>query len=231
MTAASGIATRAAFSGPASTWARPALSPGKRIFDVIFAALACVIGAPLLLAVALFVRMSSPGPVIFRQRRLGLMGQPFTIFKFRTMRHGASEDRHREYVTTLVSTPAAGARAGEIYKLTGDDRVTLGGLWLRRTSLDELPQFWNVLRGEMSIVGPRPPLEYEVEQYEAWQLERLRVRPGLTGLWQVSGRNRHTYIDMVKLDLAYVREWSFLGDLVIIARTPWVMLSNSGKAA
>lgn len=198
---------------------------------MIFAALACVIGAPLLLAVALFVRMSSPGPVIFRQRRLGLMGQPFTIFKFRTMRHGASEDRHREYVTTLVSTPAVGARAGDVYKLTGDDRVTPGGHWLRRTSLDELPQFWNVLRGEMSIVGPRPPLEYEVEQYEAWQLERLRVRPGLTGLWQVSGRNRHTYIDMVKLDVAYVREWSFLGDLAIIARTPWVMLSNSGKAA
>lgn len=231
MTSAPQIATAADLSQSDSGLARPALSTSKRVFDLVFATLACVAGAPLLLAVALFVRLSSPGPVIFRQRRLGLMGEPFTVLKFRTMRHGASEDRHREYVTSLVSAPSVVARDGDVFKLTGDDRLTPGGLWLRRTSLDELPQFWNVLRGEMSVVGPRPPLEYEVERYEAWQWDRLRVRPGLTGLWQVSGRNRHTYIDMVKLDLVYVREWSFLRDLWIVARTPWVMLSNSGKAA
>ena len=231
VTSAPQLATAASLASRDSGVARPALSIGKRAFDQVFATIACVLAAPLFLAVALFVRLSSPGPIVFRQRRLGLMGEPFTVLKFRTMRHGASEDRHREYVAGLVGVPSAAAGDRDVFKLTGDDRVTPGGLWLRRTSLDELPQFWNVLRGEMSVVGPRPPLEYEVERYEAWQWDRLRVRPGLTGLWQVSGRNRHTYFDMVKLDLVYIREWSFLGDLRIIARTPWVMLSNSGKAA
>ena len=205
-------------------------SGAKRALDLVVSIAALVLGAPLFLVVALAVRLTSPGPVFFRQRRAGLRGEPFTVLKFRTMWDGASESPHRDYVSSLVRARSDTPRDG-IFKLVGDSRVTRVGRLLRRTGLDELPQLLNVIRGEMSVVGPRPPLEYEVELYEPWQLERLAVKPGLTGLWQVSGRNALDYVDMCTKDIEYIRQWSFAGDLAIVARTPFAMLFKSGQAA
>lgn len=205
-------------------------SARKRALDLLLSAAALTLGAPLFLLVAAAVKLSSRGPVLFAQRRVGLRGRPFVILKFRTMWHGASESPHQEYVAGMVTQPAD-LPADGIFKLTADDRVTSIGLVLRKTGLDELPQLWNVLRGEMSVVGPRPPLEYEVELYEPWQLERLSVKPGLTGLWQVSGRNALDYVDMCSKDIEYARDWSFALDVSIVLRTPWVMFTNPGGAA
>ena len=205
-------------------------SGAKRALDLIVSVLALLLGAPLFAAVAVAVRLTSPGPVFFRQRRAGLRGEPFTVLKFRTMWDGASEAPHRDYVSSLVRGRNDTPRDG-IFKLVGDRRVTRVGRVLRRTGLDELPQLLNVLRGEMSVVGPRPPLEYEVELYEPWQLERLAVKPGLTGLWQVSGRNALDYVDMCTKDIEYIRQWSFASDLAIVARTPFAMFFKSAQAA
>jgi lipopolysaccharide/colanic/teichoic acid biosynthesis glycosyltransferase len=201
----------------------------KRALDVLLACLILAIGSPVVLGIALAIRLTSPGPILFRQRRVGLDGAPFTVLKFRTMQDGASHEIHERFVSRMLSATPPSLERGA-YKLQRDPRVTAVGRWLRKTSLDELPQLVNVLKGEMSIVGPRPPLAYEVVKYEAWQRERLAVRPGLTGLWQVSGRNRLTYVEMCRVDVAYVRGWSFLQDLKIVARTPWVMFVNRGGA-
>jgi len=207
------------------------LSRTKRAIDITLASAVLILGSPAWLAIALMVRASSPGPILFRQRRLGLGGVPFTCLKFRTMRDGVSDRVHREYVLSQLRSGDAAVRHDNVFKLTQDDRITPVGRRLRRLSLDEVPQLINVLRGEMSIVGPRPPLEYEVAAYRPWQLERLTVRPGLTGHWQVSGRNRLSYAQMCELDVEYAREWSLGLDLAIMVRTPWVMFSNSGGAA
>jgi lipopolysaccharide/colanic/teichoic acid biosynthesis glycosyltransferase len=152
------------------------------------------------------------------------------------MHHGVSDSPHRALIEQLLSDDVTRADAGtatkRVYKLNGDPRIIGGvGRWLRRTSLDELPQLVNVLRGEMSIVGPRPPLRYEVERYEDWQHDRLAVRPGITGLWQVSGRNRLTYNEMCKLDVQYIERWSIAVDLLIMLSTPWVMFGDRGGAS
>ncbi|MBE0592379.1 MAG: exopolysaccharide biosynthesis polyprenyl glycosylphosphotransferase [Gemmatimonadales bacterium] len=209
----------------------------KRVTDLVLAGVMVVVLAPLLFLVAAAIRLDSAGPSIFRQPRVGRGGRPFTVWKFRTMGHGVSEDAHRAYVAGMISDDG-GARAhdsgsaGEpVFKLVQDARVTRVGRLLRRTSLDELPQLFNVLRGEMSLVGPRPPLPYEVEAYEQWQFGRLGVLPGITGLWQVSGRNRLTYRQMCELDVTYVERWSLWLDLKILLKTVPVVLFNSGKAA
>jgi lipopolysaccharide/colanic/teichoic acid biosynthesis glycosyltransferase len=207
----------------------PARSAAKRAVDVVGAALLMVVLAPLALLIAAAIRLDSRGPVLFRQRRVGLLRRPFTVLKFRSMAHGCDDSPHREYVSGLV-TGATEESNGGVYKLVDDGRVTRVGGWLRRTSLDELPQLWNVFRGEMSLVGPRPPLPYEVEQYEERQHERLTCRPGLTGLWQVSGRNQLSYRSMVELDLEYISKWSHWLDLKILVRTLPVVLRNSGEA-
>lgn len=206
-------------------------SVAKRGFDLGFALVAIVVTLPLFAILGAAVRLTSPGPVFFRQRRVGLHGRAFVMLKFRSMHFGASEERHREYVASLIAGAPAPASHRGAFKLANDGRITAVGAFLRRTSLDELPQFWNVLTGDMSVVGPRPPLEYEVALYADWQWERLSVKPGITGHWQVSGRNRHAYVDMVRLDIEYVRHWSFWRDLGIVMRTPFVMLTNSGRAA
>jgi lipopolysaccharide/colanic/teichoic acid biosynthesis glycosyltransferase len=206
----------------------------KRAFDLLVSLALLLVTSPAWLVIALAVKATSPGPVLFRQQRVGVRGRTFTMYKFRSMHHGASEDAHRRFVTNMI---VAGIESTAIasydgaFKLSGDARVTGVGRFLRRTSLDELPQLFNVLRGEMSLVGPRPPLPYEVERYEPWQHERLSVRPGITGLWQVSGRNRLSYVDMIRLDIAYAREWSFGGDVMIALKTPWTMFVARGGAS
>jgi lipopolysaccharide/colanic/teichoic acid biosynthesis glycosyltransferase len=195
-----------------------------------------VIAAPLLAVIAAAIKLDSPGPVFFRQERVGTGGRRFRVFKFRTMANGASDAAHRDLVTRMLAgdeaTTAQGGSGGRrIYKLLQDERVTRVGRLLRRTSLDELPQLFNVLRGAMSLVGPRPPLPYEIEAYAYWQFDRLQVRPGITGLWQVSGRNLLTYRRMCELDIEYVRRWSLWLDLKILLKTVPVVLFNSGRAA
>jgi lipopolysaccharide/colanic/teichoic acid biosynthesis glycosyltransferase len=192
----------------------------KRALDVVLSAAALVVLAPCLALVALAVRLTSPGPVLFRQERLGLEGRPFTLLKFRTMRVDAGDAVHRAYVTQLLTqeTPPTGG-AGGLYKLQDDPRVTPVGRWLRRTSLDELPQLVNVLRGEMSVVGPRPALAWEAALYRDVDHQRFQVLPGITGLWQVSGRSRLSMRQALELDVEYVRRCSLRLDLWILART------------
>ncbi len=197
----------------------------KRWMDLLISAGALVVCAPILALIALVVRWDSPGPALFRQTRIGMGGRRFEMWKFRTMVRDAPDDLHRDLVLALVRgcdneepDRAAGA-VRQTYKLTDDPRVTRVGWWLRRTSLDELPQLVNVLRGEMSLVGPRPPVTYEYEAYAAWQLERFAMPQGMTGLWQVSGRNRVSYRRMYELDIEYVRRWSLWLDLKILVMT------------
>jgi lipopolysaccharide/colanic/teichoic acid biosynthesis glycosyltransferase len=204
----------------------------RRVLDVGLATLLLLALAPIMLIVALAIRIDSPGPVLFRQRRVGRGMHSFMVLKFRSMAVAADEGRHRDYVLGLITggdedTPADTG----LYKLAVDDRITRVGRWLRKTSIDELPQLWNVLRGEMSLVGPRPAIRYEVDAYPAeWYLERFTVRPGLTGLWQVSGRNERTFEEMVRLDVEYAHRQSLLLDVGILFKTIWVVLSGRGVA-
>jgi lipopolysaccharide/colanic/teichoic acid biosynthesis glycosyltransferase len=204
----------------------------KRLMDVMGSLVALVILSPVFVAVAAAIRLSSPGPVLFRQRRVGQHGVPFELLKFRSMHVDSDPTIHKEYVTKLVTgtadkQPTNGSGQG-VYKLTADPRVTRIGLLLRRSSLDELPQFINVLKGEMSLVGPRPPLWYEVEAYDLWHRRRvLEARPGITGLWQVNGRNRVNFDDMVRLDLTYAQTWTPWLDLKILLRTPIAVIEGA----
>jgi lipopolysaccharide/colanic/teichoic acid biosynthesis glycosyltransferase len=208
------------------------LSDGiKRAFDVVASLALLLWVAPVLLAVAIAVRLTSPGPVLFRQRRLGKMGTPLRMLKFRTMYVSASEAPHCEFVTRFIkeSGRAQTPANNQIFKLTNDPRITPVGRILRKTSLDELPQLWNVLIGEMSLVGPRPPLPYELEHYAPWHRRRvLEAKPGITGLWQVVGRSRTTFDEMVRLDLKYARTRSLWTDLGILLRTPQAVVSGKG---
>jgi lipopolysaccharide/colanic/teichoic acid biosynthesis glycosyltransferase len=196
----------------------------KRAVDVSLGLVLFVLFLPLMLLVAIAVRLNSPGPVLFKQRRLGRDMRPFTVLKFRTMAVDSSPELHQQYIAELVnSDPGATANGngnGQVKKLTADPRVTGVGRILRRVSLDELPQLFNVIRGSMSLVGPRPALEYELEHYRAEHFERFNVRPGVTGLWQVSGRNSLGFREMLDLDVEYAQEATLATDLRILARTP-----------
>jgi len=207
----------------------------KRCVDLLGATRGLLVTFPIMLVVAVAIKLDSHGPVFFLQERIGTGGRRFRVWKFRTMRNGASDAAHRELVHQMLrGDDGAAARQsanGPVYKLIDDVRVTKIGRLLRRASLDELPQLLNVLRGEMSLVGPRPPLLYELEKYDHWQFDRLQVLPGITGLWQVSGRNRLTYRQMCELDVEYVRRWSVWLDLKILFKTIPVVLFNSGRAA
>lgn len=210
--------------------ARFARSRRKRAFDVAVAATALLVSAPVLLGAAAAIRSTSAGPILHRQRRVGLGGKSFTLIKFRTMYAGSDEAPHRSYVTSLITAPETATPINGVYKLSRDPRVTPVGRWLRKLSIDELPQLLNVLRDEMTIVGPRPPLAYEVDVYETWQLERLTVRPGITGAWQVGGRNRVSYAEMCRMDIAYIRDWTMGRDLGIVLRTPLALINVRGTA-
>ena len=205
----------------------------KRAIDVSLSATALIVLSPVFLTIAAAIKVSSPGPVLFRQKRIGLHGAPFTFLKFRSMYCANDSQIHREYIKQFINGGADSGRSeatGEVvYKITKDPRVTRVGRLLRRTSLDELPQLLNVFRGDMSLVGPRPPIPYEVEDYDIWHRRRLfEVKPGLTGLWQVSGRSRLRFDDMVRLDLEYARAWSLWLDIKILLQTPRAVLSGNG---
>lgn len=203
----------------------------KRAFDIIAVCAGGLIVLPLLLLLTFLVMVSSPGPVLYRQIRIGRQGRPFVFYKFRSMRVANDDSEHRRYVRDLVENGGAAATDGsgrKIYKLVDDSRVTWIGRFLRRTSLDELPQLINVLRGEMSLVGPRPGLPFEYELYRDWQKRRLEVTPGMTGLWQVTGRSYVTFEDMVLLDLFYIANWSLSMDLKLLLKTVPVVVFGKG---
>jgi lipopolysaccharide/colanic/teichoic acid biosynthesis glycosyltransferase len=204
----------------------------KRAMDIFGSATALVFAAPLLAAIAIAIKLTSKGPILFRQERLGQYGQPFTFLKFRSMYTNCDAKIHQEYVNQFISgqigeTAADGTRP--IFKIQKDPRVTAIGRFIRKTSLDELPQFLNVLLGEMSLVGPRPPIAYEFRAYDLWHRRRvLEIKPGITGLWQVEGRSRTRFDDMVRLDLKYARGWSIWLDLKILVQTPSAVFSGDG---
>jgi exopolysaccharide biosynthesis polyprenyl glycosylphosphotransferase len=203
----------------------------KRGLDVAGSGVLLLLVGPVFLLIAALVKLFSPGPVFFRQVRVGEYGKPFTMLKFRTMHVNNDQTIHKEFVSQLIkgTVPANGDDSATPFKITRDPRVTPIGRLLRKTSLDELPQLWNVLRGEMSLVGPRPPLFYEVEQYKSWHYRRvLEAKPGITGLWQVSGRSRTTFDDMVRLDLRYAKNCSAWMDIKILLATPRAVISGKG---
>jgi lipopolysaccharide/colanic/teichoic acid biosynthesis glycosyltransferase len=221
-----------------------------RALDIVGSAVLLVLLSPLLIAIAVVVRLDSPGPAVFRQQRIGRGRKPFTVNKFRSMSDGAAHDRHREFVLGLIKgeSPRHDIAAGELggqdavsdeipgrddpprpyYKMVADPRVTRFGRLLRRSSLDELPQLWNVLRGDMSLVGPRPAIPYEVDHYPPEWLDRLAVKPGITGLWQVGGRSQVTLDEMVRLDVEYACRRTLWLNLWILARTVPAVLGAHG---
>jgi lipopolysaccharide/colanic/teichoic acid biosynthesis glycosyltransferase len=189
--------------------------------------------APLMIIIGVLIKATSSGPILYKQRRLGYMGQPFMFLKFRSMYHNCDENLHQEYVKKLVKGKTHeinnGSAENPFYKITNDPRITPLGSFLRKTSIDELPQFWNVLKGEMSLVGPRPAIPYEVEEYQNWHYRRiLEIKPGMTGLWQVSGRSRTTFDEMVRLDIQYARNWSIALDIKILFKTIREVFSADG---
>jgi len=212
---------------------RPGGYRWKRALDIVGAMLAIVLLSPVFLITALAVKMSSPGPIIFKQKRLGRAGVPFDFYKFRSMRHGNNDAIHRQYVQSLIKGDHDKVNqqnaSNPLYKMKADPRVTRVGRFIRKTSIDELPQLLNVLKGDLSLVGPRPPLPYEAENYRAWHLRRvLDVTPGITGLWQVEGRSKVSFDEMVRMDLRYIRRCSLALDLRILLRTVSVVLTCKG---
>jgi lipopolysaccharide/colanic/teichoic acid biosynthesis glycosyltransferase len=205
----------------------------KRGMDILGSLLLLALLSPIFLVIAVAIKLTSRGPILFRQQRIGEHGTAFTFLKFRSMYVNNDASQHKEYVRKLIAgqaakQPAAGTGEG-IFKLTNDPRITPVGNFLRRSSLDELPQFLNVLRGDMSLVGPRPPVPYEVDAYATWHRRRLlEAKPGITGLWQIQGRSRVGFDDMVRLDLRYARNCSAWLDLKILVQTPRAVIAGDG---
>jgi len=203
----------------------------KRAMDIAGSLIALMVLSPVLIAIAVAIKLNSRGPILFRQERVGQYGKRFTFLKFRSMHFTGDHAIHKEYVKNLIagSNGSEQAQGSKVFKLTNDPRVTSVGRFLRRTSLDEVPQFLNVLCGQMSLVGPRPPIPYEFQCYDLWHAQRLlAVKPGITGLWQVEGRSRVAFDDMVRLDLKYASSWSLWLDLKILVKTPGAVVSGAG---
>jgi exopolysaccharide biosynthesis polyprenyl glycosylphosphotransferase len=202
----------------------------KRLIDVTLGSIAVLLLSPLFAVVAIVIMLTSPGPVFFKQERIGMGGKRFQLYKFRSMYVNNSSEIHQEFVKQLIAgkTHSSGIETVP-YKLTNDPRVTGVGRFLRNTSIDELPQLFNVIKGDMSLVGPRPPIDYEVEAYKVWHRSRvMEARPGITGLWQVLGRSRTTFEGMVRMDLNYIRHWSLWLDVKLLLRTPIAVISRKG---
>jgi exopolysaccharide biosynthesis polyprenyl glycosylphosphotransferase len=205
----------------------------KRCLDIVGSLVGIILFSPLMLITALAIKVNSPGPVFFKQTRMGKAGITFVCYKFRSMYWHADDRIHREYITHLIQGNLEEINQGNkekpLYKLKSDPRISRVGRIIRKTSIDELPQLFNVLKGEMSLVGPRPPLLYEVEKYQSWHLMRvLNMKPGITGLWQVGGRSETTFDDMVRLDIRYIHNWSLLHDIKILFKTIKAVLRSSG---
>jgi lipopolysaccharide/colanic/teichoic acid biosynthesis glycosyltransferase len=216
----------------------------KRSLDTIIASILLIILAPLLLIIAILIRLDSRGPALFKQKRVGAKRwiengeenwqiEEFTMYKFRTMVDRADSKLHQEYLRAFIENDEAAMAAlqgeeTEVRKLVHDPRITRVGNWLRRTSLDELPQLWNVIRGEMSLVGPRPAIAYEVEMYKPWHYQRFATLPGVTGLWQTAARSSASFDEMIQLDIDYIERQSLWFDINIIVRTPIVLLTGKG---
>jgi exopolysaccharide biosynthesis polyprenyl glycosylphosphotransferase len=204
----------------------------KRGIDVLGSAAALCMFSPVFGVVALAIKLTSRGPVLFKQQRLGQHGKLFTVLKFRSMRTDCDAKIHQQYVEQFIAGQVNGEKGEsekQVFKIQKDPRITPIGRFIRKTSLDELPQFWNVLCGEMSLVGPRPPVPYEYKAYDLWHRRRvLEIKPGITGLWQVEGRSRTKFDDMVRLDLKYARGWSIWLDIKILAQTPAAVIMGEG---
>jgi len=207
----------------------------KRMLDVVGSLSALVILSPVFLLISLLIKLTSEGPVLFKQRRVGQYGKAFTFLKFRSMYVNNDPSIHKEYVKSLIHSSGSKSSSNgcfqenQVFKIQNDPRVTSIGRFIRKTSLDELPQFINVLTGKMSLVGPRPPIPYECESYDVWHRRRiLDMKPGITGLWQVAGRSRTTFDDMVRLDIYYLRNWSLWLDIKILLQTPWAVITSKG---
>jgi exopolysaccharide biosynthesis polyprenyl glycosylphosphotransferase len=228
-----GPQNRALYPDLAAGDVRKASRMMKRAMDILGSFLALLVFSPFFFLISTLVKLTSGGPVLFRQQRIGQYGKPFTFLKFRSMYVNNDAAQHKAYVKQLIAGQAVRNGTSEVskgvFKIVDDPRVTRIGKFLRRTSLDELPQFWNVLIGDMSLVGPRPPITYEVEAYDLWHRRRLlEAKPGITGLWQVNGRSRVEFDDMVRLDLQYAKTWSPWLDIKILARTPKAMVVGEG---
>jgi lipopolysaccharide/colanic/teichoic acid biosynthesis glycosyltransferase len=205
----------------------------KRGIDIAGSLLALIVASPFLILIALIIKATSEGPVLFRQERIGQYGRKFTFLKFRSMYVSNDHTIHEEYVKRLIAGDVGSERENgrrpEVFKLTNDPRITRFGRFLRKTSIDEVPQFLNVLAGSMSLVGPRPPVPYEFQAYAMWHRQRLvAVKPGITGQWQVGGRSRTTFDEMVRMDLKYSTSWTVCGDIKILLQTPRAVLSGVG---
>jgi lipopolysaccharide/colanic/teichoic acid biosynthesis glycosyltransferase len=201
----------------------------KKAIDLAGSGLALLFLSPLFLTIAAAIKLTSPGPVFFKQDRVGKNGKIFPVFKFRSMKTDCDSAQHQNYIKKFICEQKNSAVEPGVFKLTNDSRITPIGQFLRKTSLDELPQLINVLKGDMSLVGPRPPIPYECELYDIWHRRRLlSCKPGITGLWQVTGRSRTTFDEMVRLDLKYIREWSLLLDIKILFMTPKAVINGSG---
>ena len=205
----------------------------KRGVDILGSIIGIIIFMPVMLITALAIKVTSPGPVIFKQIRLGKQGTPFTFYKFRSMHVNTDDQIHRDYIRDFIKGHNEKVNQGDaeepLFKIKSDPRITRVGRFIRKTSIDELPQFFNVLKGDMSLVGPRPPLPYEAEKYEPWHLRRiLEMKPGITGLWQVEGRSKTGWDDTVRLDIRYINNWSFMLDMKILLKTVKVVLRCRG---
>ena len=205
----------------------------KRTMDIIGSFFGIALFSPFFIVVPILIKLTSEGPVFFRQERVGRYGKKFVFLKFRSMYINNDPSIHKEYTRRLISGQLDAASrdgdAGSAFKIKDDKRITPLGRFLRKSSLDEIPQFFNVLSGEMSLVGPRPPIPYELESYDIWHRRRLlEVKPGITGIWQVQGRSSTTFDEMVRMDIKYIREWSIWMDIKLLLKTPWVVLTGKG---
>ena len=207
----------------------------KRAIDIVGSIFGIILFSPIFILVSVLIKLTSPGPVLFRQVRMGRCGAKFSFLKFRTMYINSADASHQKYIEEFILNQKSCSRDKSnggnetVYKMSNDNRITALGKFLRKTSMDELPQFFNVLRGEMSLVGPRPPIPYELEHYDIWHRRRvLEVQPGITGFWQTHGRSSTTFDEMVRMDIKYIKEWSLLLDIKLLLLTPWVVVTGKG---